>query len=246
MIDYTPEIYAQALAVAQAAGSFAPLFNPPTHVGNPEGAGPARICGGSGGGANITGPAVADPVAGIMFVTSSSGCSYEFLLPGPESDMDSPMMTGTTLSRWIRGAEGGDNAPEDIDGLSIWKGPSARITAIDMNTGEHLWVQPVGESAQAQQDAIRNHPLLQGVPNVETNRGRGRAIMVVTPTMLVASGQTADNEDVIYAIDKLTGERMGQVPIPGSTGYGMSSWVHEGKQYILVQLEDGLAAMALP
>jgi quinoprotein glucose dehydrogenase len=70
--------------------------------------------------------------------------------------------------------------------------------------------------------------------------------MVVTPTMLVASGQTADNEDVIYAIDKLTGERMGQAPIPGSTGYGMSSWVHEGKQYILVQLEDGLAAMALP
>jgi quinoprotein glucose dehydrogenase len=246
LIDYTPEIYQQALAVAQAAGSFAPLFNPPTHVGNAEGAGPARICGGSGGGANITGPAVADPVAGIMFVTSSSGCSYEFLLPGPESDMDSPMMTGTTLSRWIRGAEGGDNAPEDIDGLSIWKGPNARITAIDMNTGEHLWVQPVGETPQAQQDAIRNHPLLQGVPDVPTNRGRGRAIMVVTPTMLVASGQTAANENVIYAIDKLTGERLAQAPIPGSTGYGMSSWVHEGKQYILVQLEDGLAAMALP
>src|SRR5687768_16429232 len=103
--------------------------------------------------------------------------------------MDGPTMTGTTLSQWIRGAEGGEDAPEDIDGLSIWKGPNARITAIDMNTGEHLWVQPVGETPQAQQDAIRNHPLLQGVPNVETNRGRGRAIMVVTPNMLVASGQ---------------------------------------------------------
>jgi hypothetical protein len=36
------------------------------------------------------------------------------------------------------------------------------------------------------------------------------------------------------------------VPIPGETGYGMSSWVHKGRQYVLVQLEDGLAAMALP
>jgi hypothetical protein len=30
------------------------------------------------------------------------------------------------------------------------------------------------------------------------------------------------------------------------TRYGMSSWIHEGKQYVLVQLQDGLAAMALP
>jgi hypothetical protein len=26
----------------------------------------------------------------------------------------------------------------------------------------------------------------------------------------------------------------------------MSSWVHKGRQFVLVQLEDGLAAMALP
>jgi len=26
----------------------------------------------------------------------------------------------------------------------------------------------------------------------------------------------------------------------------MSSWMHEGKQYIIIQLNDGLAAMALP
>jgi hypothetical protein len=36
------------------------------------------------------------------------------------------------------------------------------------------------------------------------------------------------------------------VGIPGSTRYGMSSWMHEGKQYIIIQLSDGLAAMALP
>ena len=44
----------------------------------------------------------------------------------------------------------------------------------------------------------------------------------------------------------MTGERVGAVDIPGGTRYGMSSWVHEGKQYIMVQVNSGLVAMALP
>ena len=247
LIDYTPEIRQMAYDVAVAGDHFAPLFNPPTHVGNPQGDGPARICPGGGGGTNIPGPTVADPIAGVLFISSGSGCSYEFLDPGIDSPMDNDQMTGTTLSDWIRGAQGPPRAPEDIDGLSIWKGPVGRITAIDMNTGEHLWVIPYGDAPQEEQDMMRNHPLLQGVPNVMTNRGRGgRAPMVVTPTLLLAGGQLADGSWNLFAIDKQTGERVGSVPIPGSTRYGMSSWVHEGKQYIIIQLVDGLAAVALP
>ena len=43
-----------------------------------------------------------------------------------------------------------------------------------------------------------------------------------------------------------TGQRLGTVEIPGNTRYGMSTWMHEGKQYVIIQLADGLAAMALP
>jgi len=50
----------------------------------------------------------------------------------------------------------------------------------------------------------------------------------------------------LFALDKRTGARVGAVKIPGATGYGLSSWMHEGRQYVLVQLQDGLAAMALP
>ncbi|MEE2669482.1 MAG: PQQ-binding-like beta-propeller repeat protein [Gemmatimonadota bacterium] len=247
LIDYTPEIRRRAMQVAEEGNHFAPLFNPPTHVGNSEGVGPARICPGGGGGTNITGPTVADPVAGVLFITSRSGCSYEFLEAGVDSPMDSPEMTGTTLSQWIRGARGERPGPEDVDGLSIWKGPVGRITAIDLNTGEHIWMIPNGDAPQAQQDMIRNHPLLQGVDNVPTNRGRGgHAAMVVTPTLLLASGQTADDTWSLFAIDKQTGERLGAVEIPGPTRYGMSSWVHEGRQYVIIQLSNGLAAMALP
>jgi quinoprotein glucose dehydrogenase len=70
--------------------------------------------------------------------------------------------------------------------------------------------------------------------------------MLVTPTMLVAGGRTSDNTPHLFAIDKQTGERLGAVEIPGATQYGMSSWMHGGKQYVIVQLQDGLAALALP
>jgi hypothetical protein len=94
---------------------------------------------------------------------------------------------------------------------------------------------------------LRNHPLLQGLEGAETNLGRSaHSTMVVTPTLLLASGQTADGQWKLFAIDKMTGERLGSVDIPGSTSYGMSSWTHEGKQYVIIQLRDGLAAMALP
>ena len=69
--------------------------------------------------------------------------------------------------------------------------------------------------------------------------------MVVTPNLLLASGQTADNQWHLFAIDKRTGERVGAIEIPGGTRYGMSSWVHEGEQHVIIQLDDGLAAFAI-
>jgi quinoprotein glucose dehydrogenase len=41
-----------------------------------------------------------------------------------------------------------------IDGLPIVKGPYGRITAIDLNRGEHVWMKPNG-------DGPRSHPLLR-------------------------------------------------------------------------------------
>ena len=252
LIDYTPEIRRLALNVAQENNSFVPLFNPPTHVGNP--AGPARVCPGGGGGVNITGPPVADPVEGLIFITSYSGCGTAYVAPGVESPLDGPEQTGTTHSDWSRSIGGGQGAAaggrarrETIDGLSIWKGPVGRISAIDLNTGDYVWVIPNGDAEEEQQEFIRNHPLLQGVDGVPTNRGRtGHAAMVATPTLLLASGRTSDGTPHLFAIDKRTGERVGAVELPGLTRYGMSSWVHEGKQYVIIQLQDGLAAMALP
>tara|TARA_B100001123_G_scaffold182108_1_gene208411 strand:- start:1073 stop:3175 length:2103 start_codon:yes stop_codon:yes gene_type:complete len=247
LIDYTPEIREMALRVATEGNFFNKLFDPPTSVDDP--AGPAWNCPGGGGGTNITGPPVADPLSGVMFVTSGSGCFRLQVLPGSESPLDEREQSGVTHSAWSAVAtsvRGRTIEDATIDGLPIWKGPVGRITAIDMNTGEHLWVIPNGDASQDQQDAIRNHPLVQGLDGVEVNRGRpGGTAMVVTPTMLVAGGRTSDGTPQLFAIDKQTGERRAAVEIPGVTRYGMSSWVHDDKQYIIVQLQDGLVAYAL-
>jgi len=129
---------------------------------------------------------------------------------------------------------------------TLFKGPVGRITAIDLNTGEHLWVMPYGDAPQPQQDAIRNHPLLKGV-DVNPNLGRtGLGGLVVTATMLLAPGQTADGASKLFAIDKRSGKRVGTVATDGLSRYGMMTYMHQGKQYIVVQLSNGLQAFALP
>ena len=106
LIDYTPELRQRALEVARAGNFFAPFFNPPTHVGNEQGAGPARNCPGGTGGTNITGPAVGDPVAGVMFVTSHSGCGRLSVAPAIGSNLDGDHQTGTTYSDFSRATSG--------------------------------------------------------------------------------------------------------------------------------------------
>ncbi|MGB1841101.1 MAG: hypothetical protein ACPHWZ_08350 [Longimicrobiales bacterium] len=249
LIDYSPTIGEMALQHARENDLFVDFFAPPTHVGGADG--PALVCPGGGGGANITGPPVADPVEGVLFITSTSGCSPVILMNAAESPLDGDHQTGTTYSDWSRASGPGvpQAARQDqatMDGLPIWKGPVGRIVAIDMNSGEHLWMIPHGDAPQAEQDRIRDHPLLAGIPDVPTNRGRrGHAAMTATPTLLLATGQTEDGTPHLFGIDKATGERVGAVEIPGISRYGMSSWVHEGEQYIMIQLSDGLAAMKL-
>ena len=44
-------------------------------------------------------------------------------------------------------------------GLPLIKPPWGRITAIDLNTGDHVWMVPNGQAP----DYVRNHPALAGV-----------------------------------------------------------------------------------
>jgi glucose dehydrogenase len=244
LIDYTQEIYERAYRIAEENNLFNPFFNPPTTIDEE----PAWNCPGGAGGANITGPPVGDPLNGIIFITSQSSCFRLQVRPGLGHPRDGPDQAGTTHTDWAAVATSVGFGPgPTLDGLPIWKGPDGRIVAIDMNTGEHLWVIPNGDAPQDAQDRIRNHPLLQGVEGVMVNRGRsGHSAMTATPDMLMATGRLADDTTVLFAIDKRTGERLGAVETPPAGSYGLSSWMHDGKQYVILQTSTGLVALSLP
>ena len=109
------------------------------------------------------------------------------------------------------------------------------------NTGEHLWWIPVGETP----DAVLNHPDLQGLDIPNTGYGLRVAQMMVTPNLLIHTGNTSDGTPMLFAVDKQTGEELARVEAPAESSYGIMTYVHKGRQYIMLQTRSKLTAMAL-
>jgi glucose dehydrogenase len=114
-----------------------------------------------------------------------------------------------------------------------------------MNTGDHLWSIPNGVVP----DRIRNHPELRGI-DLSNAGNLGRGITMVTGSLLLHAEGSA-GEPLLHAVDKRTGERIGSVEIPAPGSYGMMSYMHEGRQYVVVQISGrgipgSLVALRLP
>ena len=224
VIDFTPELRAEAMEILSRYNIGGP-YMPRLHVGHDTGVVANVSC---RGGVNITHPVSMDPTTGIMYVSSSMGCSAGMVAKGPENDdTDDPYTTGTTIVDWVSGPGGRLNGPR---GLPIFKPPYSRLTAIDMNTGEHLWWIPTGKTP----DNIKNNPALQGLDIGETG-GAGPAISMVMGDLLVMNDGRR-GEPVIHAVNKRTGERLGTVELPTTGQYGMMTYLHDDKQYVIVQL----------
>ena len=83
----------------------------------------------------------------------------------------------------------------------MFRPPYGRITAIDMNTGEHLWWIPNGDTPAR----IQNHPSLQGIDLPNTGQP-SHATALVTRSLLMY-GEGRGGEPRFHAVDKRTGER---------------------------------------
>ena len=124
--NLTDEIYEEALRIASEY-TMGPLYTPPTVV--TDGNKGTLVAPGAIGGANWQG-AVADPETGLLYVSSTASPTVLGLVSDPDrSDM-----------RYVRGS------PEIVGpfGLPLLRPPWGRITAIDLNTGEHAWMIPAG------------------------------------------------------------------------------------------------------
>ena len=238
LVDFTPELRQQAIE-ALAEYEYGPFFQPPLHRDNNEGKTGSLWCPGDGGGTNINGPSVADPASGILYVTSIKSCVSRTMVTGAEADTQYDAPTGTTLSGYAVGA--GRSGPRHPAEIPLFKPPYSRITAIDMNTGEHLWYIPVGETPQR----YLENPALQGIDIGNTGTGR-HAIMLTTKSLLFYASHNTDGTPALFAVDKATGKQLGKLDIPATTRYGMMTYVHEGHQFILLQTGSKLTTLALP
>ena len=248
VIDFTPELKAEALEIMSQYRIGGP-YMPPLNEGHNESVKGWVSC---SGGLNITNPAVLDPTTGILYQPSGPGCSGRLVQPGISTDGDTHSCTssqgdcwttGTTISQWVQGGGVGWGGPQ---GLPITKPPYNRVTAIDMNTGEHLWWVPIGEAT----DRMKRHPALQGVDLTGVGGG-ARAVSMVTGSLLLTT-RGSNGPAVLDARNKATGELVGTVELPAPGQYGMMTYMHEGEQYIVVQVAQGgvfqgaLAALKLP
>ena len=138
-------------------------------------------------------------------------------------------------------------------GLPLVKPPWGRVTAIDLNTGEHVWMRPNG----APPDFVKNHPLLKGIDIGDTGRPSRSPLMVTKTLLFGADGSNLFNAvaggggNTFRAMDKRTGQVIHEMQLPGmATGVPMS-YMADGRQFIVVAVgaigvPAELVALALP
>jgi len=227
LADYTPEIKAEALKVASQY-VLGPIYTPP--IVKDTGGKLATIqLPGAGGGANWMGGSV-DPETGMLYIPSTTAPYLSSLQPGG-SRSEMPYIAAGSL--------GGVN----VMGLPLIKGPYGRITAIDLNTGDHAWMIPNGKP----QDSILKNPALKAAGIDPSNWGGGqRSPILITKTLLF------EGSDTLRAIDKKTGAIVNEMPLGANLTGGTMTYSVNGRQFIVAVVggQQGggaeLVALALP
>ena len=224
LIDYTPELRAEALKILEGF-TWGPLFTPPSIVD--ENNGGTIFMPGFGGGANWQGVAF-DPETNMLYIPSTShpmkvglgedarNTEFDYAMTSQGIPLDGPF------------------------GLPIIKPPYGRITAIDMNAGEHVWMMANANTPAV----IRDHAKLRGVEIPERTGHGDRGALLLTKSLLFAGegsglygGQTGGGR-MFRAHDKATGEILAEFELPAKqTGLPMT-YAIDGVQYIVIPIGD--------
>ena len=232
LVDFTPEIKAEALRVARQF-RLGGLYTPSSVAGGPDGTNGTLTAPAAVGGVNWPGGAV-DPVDDVLYVASQNTLFRAQVTPGTPGkgvlyhDTRGQAVTPRTT----------------VFGLPLLKPPYGRVTAIDLKTGERLWMVPHGNTPAS----ITRNAKLKGVeiPNTGAQtRGTG---LLVTSTLLF--GGEGGGNPVLRAWDKKTGAVVAEIQLPGPTSGFPVTYTKEGRQYIAVAVRasDGveIVALALP
>ena len=233
MIDWTPELRALALESVEGFRLSPSIYSPPSLQDAPDGTRGLLSLPSSTGGSNWESSAF-DPETGILYVPSRTQLQVLALAKNPESDID--------LSQGF-----GVRAPR-VQGLQIVKPPYGRVTAIDMNSGDHVWMIANADTP----DNIKNHPLLEGIDIPRTGIPTRAGVLLTKTLLFIAEGTGGAGASPIFrAVDKATGDIIAEIELPANQGGIPFTYEHAGKQYVAMFITSGssaaeLVAYALP
>lgn len=221
LINFTPELRRAALQLIERF-DYGALFTPPSLRGTIN-------LPGWGGGGWWTGAGF-DPDTGLYYVPSVSIPIVVQLVEGGSTDSDFP---------YVRGGVTSVGGPE---GLPLTKPPYGRITAINLNSGEHEWMIPHGEG-------IRKKIIDMGILDPGPVGGASRTGPLVTKTLLFLA-QSDNGRNVLRAFDKTSGETITEIELPLPPSAAPMTFAVSGKQFIALAVGGGadsrLITLALP
>jgi quinoprotein glucose dehydrogenase len=235
LIDFTPALRARAVERLRGL-DHGPLFTPPT-IGRSY----VQLPGISGG-ANWGGAAF-DPETGTLYVPSRMSPTVLTLVPVDPQQGN---------MRFVRADLSTGAGLDAIDGLSIFKPPYARVTALNINEGTLLWTSPLGNGP-------RNHPLLKDLTLPPLGDRMQNVSVLLTRTLLFVGvipqgalpGSDADvARKLIYVFDKTSGALVRAIDMDGFSAAAPMTYLHRGRQYLVTATGSGpnseLVAFSLP
>ena len=221
LIDFTPQLREEALQNIERF-DYGPLFTPPSLRG-------AIQFPGMAGGGEWNGAAF-DPQSGLYYVPSASGPIVVQLTEAAPSESN------------LIYRRGGARSVSGPQGLPLTKPPYGRITAINMNTGEHEWVIPHGEG-------IRQEIISKGIIDPGPVGSTHRVGPVLTESLLFFA-QIDGDRNLLRAFDKATGLVIYEHELPLAPQGTPMTYMVDGKQFIVIAVggrqDARLVALSLP
>jgi quinoprotein glucose dehydrogenase len=214
LVDFTPELRQAALEAVKPF-RVGPLFTPPSLEGT-------ILRPGTVGGANWSGAAV-DPATGMLYIPSRNGFAV-VTLKKPDEGLNSNLLYMQAPGR----------SPQMPQGLPLLKPPYSRVTAIDMNTGDHAWMIPAGAG-----NRVRNTPQLKGLNLPPLGGDSTYSGPLATRTLLVYPLTTGGSNGGprLVALDKATGRELASADLPGIAIGSPMTYLAAGRQYIALTVQ---------
>lgn len=221
LIDFSPQLRREASQIIEAF-DYGAVFTPPSLRGTIN-------LPGWGGGGWWTGASF-DPDTGLFYVPSAA---IPIVVQLVEADPERSNL------QYTRGGAQNVGGPQ---GLPLTKPPYGRITAIDLNTGDHEWMVPHGEG-------IRQKIIDMGILDPGPVGGPSRTGPLLTKTLLFVA-QSDNGRNVLRAFDKANGEIVHEIELPLPPSATPMSYAVAGKQYISLAVGGGqdsrVLTLALP